>query len=115
MQLALPRKAWRRLAALSEQLTLSCPLRLPAICVCLCRWHWEVTEAATGNNVLGLQSPQLLMLAPGVQLQTGTEAEFAAEVRKVGLKGGEGPGGAPQLTPAACSLQACPHCPLWQF
>jgi hypothetical protein len=44
-----------------------------------------VTEATTGNNVLGLEHPQLLMLAPGVQLQTGTEAEFAVEVRKVGF------------------------------
>jgi hypothetical protein len=80
------------------------------LCVCACRWHWEVTEATTGNNVLGLENPQLLMLAPGVQLQTGTEAEFAAEVRKVGW--GEGPGAAHQLTPAACWLQACCQCPL---
>lgn len=31
-------------------------------------WHWEVTEAFTGNNVLGMEGPRLLMLAPGVQL-----------------------------------------------
>ena len=51
----------------------------------LCSWHWEVTEATTGSNVFGLKDPQLLMLAPGVQLRTDTEAEFAAEVRTVGV------------------------------
>lgn len=48
-------------------------------------WHWDVTETYTGNNVLGLPDPKLLMLAPGVQLYTQTEPAFADEVRKLAL------------------------------
>lgn len=45
-------------------------------------WHWEVSEAYSGNAV-GLPDPRLLMLAPGVQLLTDTEPGFRDEVAKL--------------------------------
>ena len=54
------------------------------VSACCCRFHWEITEARRGDNVLGMADPKLLMLAPGVQLFTDTEQSFLEAAKQVG-------------------------------
>lgn len=53
------------------------------VSACCCRFHWEITEARRGDNVLGMADPKLLMLAPGVQLFAETEQAFLDAVQQV--------------------------------
>ncbi|KAL4423657.1 hypothetical protein ABPG75_000958 [Micractinium tetrahymenae] len=47
-------------------------------------WHWQVSEAFAGGNLLGLPgAPKLLMLAPGVALYTETEEAFKDRVEQL--------------------------------
>jgi hypothetical protein len=63
----------------------SSPCKLPrrASLPLHCRFHFDVTEAIYGHNVLGLPEPKLLMLAPGVQLFAESEGAFLEEVKLV--------------------------------